>query len=262
MTDAAEALERTVAEIEALQAIYDQDFVVQSHSELAAAVEAIENGKAIEIPLRFTLQVNEDGLTLQCTLPPGYPIMSPAKVSVQGGRIRKEQDYLMRKLQANANELVGQEAILLLAHELVSLVDEMESRSTITAEEQETTSEIESLSRRWIWVHHITDTARRKSIVTEATELQLGGILKTGYPGIVVVEGRRCTEFVNWIKGSKSRPGGFGRNWGHHVKGEVEIEERKLPLDFVELEDMRDLGAACRQHGLEDEFLEYVMQHK
>jgi len=76
------------------------------------------------------------------------------------------------------------------------------------------------------------------------------------------VEGHDCDEFVNWIKGSKSQPGGFGRNWGHHVKCEIEITNRQLPLEFTELEDMRDLAAACKERGLEEEFLEYVMQHK
>jgi hypothetical protein len=73
-----------------------------------------------------------------------------------------------------------------------------------------------------------------------------------------------CEEFVNWIKESKIRPGGFGRNWGHHVKGEIWLpsDTRQLLVEFTELDDMRVLGAVSREHGLEEKFLEYVTQHK
>ena len=61
-----------------------------------------------------------------------------------------------------------------------------------------------------------------------------------------------------------SRPGGFGRNWGHHCRGEVNFAraEKCLPGIFDELEDMAVLGELCRNCGLEDEFLRYVLQHK
>ena len=66
-----------------------------------------------------------------------------------------------------------------------------------------------------------------------------------------------------WIKGNKSRPGGFGRNWGHHVRGEATIEVRQLPELFAELEDdMGKLGAVCKKFDVEDEFREFVLQHK
>ena len=120
--------------------------------------------------------------------------------------------------------------------------------------------------RRWIWVHHIKDKDRRKSIRKEAQDLNLGGFLKSGYPGIIVVEGKSaaCDEFVTWVKGNKSRPGGFGRNWGHHVKGELNfsVEACCLPREFAELEELADLAGICKDRGLENEFLEYVMQHK
>ena len=77
--------------------------------------------------------------------------------------------------------------------------------------------------RRWIWVHHITSVDRRKCIMREARSSNLTGLLKRGYPGVVLVCGPvdSCDEFTTWIKGNKSRPGGFGRNWGHHVRGEI-----------------------------------------
>lgn len=258
-----EALERAVAEIEALKAIYDTNFTMHSSSELNAANNVIENGDASVKVGEFNLSlVLSDGATiLSCTLPPGYPILAATRVSIQG-RTRKEQDSLTRQIQQKANELVGQEAVLELVHELQALIDKIETCHDATKQEIETPSKPNVLERRWIWVHHITDSARIKAILQEARELHLGGYLKSGYPGIVVIEGIACDGFVTWIKGNKSRPGGFGRNWGHHVRFQAVIPKRQLPTDFTEFQEMKDLAAACKECGLEEEFLEYVMQHK
>jgi hypothetical protein len=115
-----------------------------------------------------------------------------------------------------------------------------------------------------LWVHHITNKQRKEDIVREAQDHALGGYLKAGYPGIVVVEGaqKSCDDFIVWIKGNKSRPGGFGRQWGHHVREELLISDRQFPDCFVALEeDMAVLASVCRDHGLEEEFLQFVMQH-
>lgn len=252
-----------MAEIEALQAIFDTDFVLHSTSELAAATKAIENGDPTADDIEFHVSLQLGTIMLQCRLPAGYPITKSARVSIDA-RTRKEQEELTRRIQEKANEIVGEESILVLVHELQALVDAIEAyeNDNNTEKEIETTSKPKTLERRWVWVHHITDTARRKAIIQEARELELGGYLKWGYPGIVVVEGEHCDEFVTWIKGNKSRPGGFGRNWGHHVRFQAEITARQLPLEFTEFEDMKDLGAACKECGLEEEFLENVMQHK
>ena len=131
------------------------------------------------------------------------------------------------------------------------------------------------------------DAERRGAIAKEARDLGLGGFLKPGcarggaalgphrgaaaahpacdhkcaahptrrYPGIVVVEGEAsgCEAFVGWIKGSKGAAGGFGRRWGHHVRGEVgALAARQLPAGFEELaDDMGALGARCKERGLE-----------
>ncbi len=260
-----EALERAVAEIEALEAIYDTNFTLHSSSELVAATSAIENGDLSvlvgECCFKLSLVLVDGTIILNCTLPLGYPITAAARVSIQG-RTRKEQDALTRQLQQKANELVGQEAVLELVHELQALIDTIETCHNATKKDCESPCTPTILERRWIWVHHITDSARIKAIHQEARELHLGGYLKSGYPGIVVIEGNDCDEFVTWMKGNKSRPGGFGRNWGHHVRFQAIITERQLPGEFIEFQEMKDLAAACKECGLEEEFLEYVMQHK
>jgi len=122
-----------------------------------------------------------------------------------------------------------------------------------------------SIKRAWIWVHHISNADRLKQIVIEAQQHGLGGYLKGGYPGVVVVEGQSQSvdDFISWIKGNKSRPGGFGRNWGHHVRGEARVEKRQLPVQFEELEDdMSKFGSLCKEAGVDKEFREFILQHK
>lgn len=53
-----------------------------------------------------------------------------------------------------------------------------------------------------LWSHHLLATGKRKDIVNWASELQLYGISKPGYPGIIIVEGIEASvdEFVYRIK--------------------------------------------------------------
>jgi hypothetical protein len=37
---------------------------------------------------------------------------------------------------------------------------------------------------------------------------------------------------------------------------------KRLPSTFEELSELSDLSSACKECGLQEEFLEYVMQHK
>lgn len=250
-----------------------------------------ENAPQLEVEIRVS-----PATTMRCRLPPGYPEV-PAAVSVPAanGMRRAARDEVSRELNERAAELAGQEMVL----DLVEYLKEMLSRHSESedqvagASESNTANDTRAAAtlnheqsspsnwgRRWIWVHHITNGGRCKSIVAEARELGLGGYLKPGYPGVVVVEGSaaKCDEFVAFIKGNKSRPGGFGRNWGHHVRGHIDFDSdgddgkdveqsdhrgRRLPTEFQELEeDMATLSDKCNVCGLKDEFKEYVMQHK
>lgn len=275
--DQLECLQRAVSEIEALEAIYGSGcLTVRTPTELAAAVEAIESSAtSFHVPtLKLELKIEICNLeaSLHYTLPPGYPESSSVQVYMSSLSIQRSvEDELSTKLKNKATETIGYEVLMELAQYLQEMIEEVsdaEEQAPNCNEkiEKSVGATLSGFGRRWIWVHHITSTERRKSIVKEARTLHLGGFMKPGYPGIVVVEGGSCDDFVKWIKGNKSRPGGFGRNWGHHVRGEINMqghEQRQLPLDFHELdENMKELGALCKEHGLSDEFREYVLQHK
>ncbi|GAA5909264.1 hypothetical protein JCM6882_003782 [Rhodosporidiobolus microsporus] len=53
-----------------------------------------------------------------------------------------------------------------------------------------------------LWSHHLLATSKRKDIVAWSTELELWGLSKPGYPGVIIVEGVKegVDEFVHRIK--------------------------------------------------------------
>jgi hypothetical protein len=285
-----EALERAVNEIDALEAIYGNDggeddagssFSVLSLSELEAARSALEAATEEErvipqLELKVHTSVESDAgekinLSLHCRLPPGYPEQETALVSASLDGLRRSlREDLSSHLNRKSESMVGFEAVMELVEELKEmapsyLAKEQSIERGSKRQDSQDEKKTDMFGRRWIWVHHIKDSDRRKSIVSEARDLKLGGYLKSGYPGIIVIEGdaSACDEFVSWVKGNKSRPGGFGRNWGHHVRGQINFPSgtRHLPLIFEELENLAVLGGLCKEHGLEAEFLDYVLQH-
>jgi len=303
-----DALERTILEIDAMLSIFcpdDDDFTDESNQadygeEFAITTPtALERARSItdhpdetmplfDIP-RIDLETivrsmsgkksDKSGcVRLRICLPPGYPSISYAEVTVLStpkNFPRYHRDDLSTKIARRAKELRGSEAMMEIINECRDALEDWEANKSIhppiseemlTAQDDCDTANETTITRRcWIWVHHITNSGRLKQIVTEAQTLNLGGFLKGGYPGVVVVEGTSasCDEFVMWIKGNKSRPGGFGRNWGHHVRGESTVDVRQFPELFQELEDdMGKLGALCREFDVEDEFRNFILQHK
>jgi len=320
-----ESLDRALDEIEVIEAIYgcaEQDddaasaFSIISVAEHQKAKDFFATGSSddassgasipqLEIELRIPIINNDNDVepvcdaTLRWCLPPGYPLI-PAVVSIISltALRRGSREELSNEINQHAKELAGQEAILQLVECVKEKVaehlarDRLISNNVDTVTDEAQSSHSTKWGRRWIWVHHITNIDRCKSIVQEAKQLGLGGYLKPGYPGVVVVEGPslRCDEFVSFIKGNKSRPGGFGRNWGHHVRGHIDFDtcitdngnagnaeedsscgcakkqqqsRPQLTMEFKELEeDLATLGKLCRECGLDDEFKEYIMQHK
>ncbi len=300
-SDLLDALDRMVLEIQAMDAICNADagadadendvhkgFVVVSHQALEQAQSCLDEANASDVPSQIDVEAfvsteacdentsNNDGVRLRMSLPKGYPTIHRASVTVLHTPkfvTRGNHDTLSSQLQATANELIGSEAMMSIISECRNILSDLECNSSDDAAPSETKDDDTTsppidpvcVSRRWIWVHHITNNDRRKQIVIEAQDRNLGGFLKAGYPGVVCVEGDpvACDDFVVWIKGNKSRPGGFGRNWGHHVRGEATTEQRQLPEAFEELEDdMGVLGSLCRESNVEDEFREFILQQK
>ena len=239
----------------------------------------------IEILIRKNDMSSQIRAVSQITLPRGYPTKTAAAACVISVDTlsRSQREDISVKINEKAKLMLGSEMLMDLIqefqNELMDKLSELSPEDKADADDfgitkgcRHDTSNI-IFSRRWIWVHHITDNSRCKNIVQEARNYCLGGFLKSGYPGVVVIEGpsNSCDEFVSWIKGNKSRPNGFGRNWGHHVRGQIDGCDLKIMRSggdliesnsFTQLgEDLKELGEVCKEVGIEDEFLAYVMQH-
>jgi hypothetical protein len=100
------------------------------------------------------------------------------------------------RLLNRTQDLLGFEIMMEVTNECRDALDDWQSNSAsntnISMEDSipNSPSCTGSLSRRWVWVHHITNSGRIKQIVHEASQLHLGGYVKGGYPGVVVIEGQ------------------------------------------------------------------------
>ncbi len=123
------------------------------------------------------------------------------------------------------------------------------------------------LGRRLIYSHHIIAKTKRSIVADLASQNNLGGFVKIGWPGIILIEGHEddCIMYVEEIK--KLR-------WQYLVvRGEQQVElenesqlnnQRKLPNTFRELAEnqMSDLATICKDSGLEDLFLTSMKIYK
>ena len=313
--DKLESIERIVQEIEAIQLIFEDvnETVESSDSEVITTVliksedelrvfqevllsqdnESNHGDLTQKITVEVKLEIKSSTTSQKVkavahfTLSVGYPVSAPIHVYIisMDSMSQIKRDEIAIALNEKAIDTLGSEALLDLIQEFQNIaLDRLQNNEaknsdqcndTLTCDHS-TTSPI-NFSRRWIWVHHITNRDRCNDIVKEANSLLLCGYLKSGYPGVIVIEGKidSCDAFVNWIKGNKSRPGGFGRNWGHHVRGQIDnCEKRKLLNCLPEIEEINEnrtfhhlgeelkiFAAKCRECEIEDEFLAHVMQH-
>lgn len=270
-----ESLERAVQEVEALESIYGYSpggFTVHSEAELKMSRQATAEGVAagtagglpaewtaprLEIELQLEVELLDmDGVDaehivcrMRCGLPPGYPATAAASVSVSAeGLKRSKGDELTGLLQAKADALVGEEAVMELMQEL------QEAAPAIVAEERASIAAAATtvgsgprqlgpprLGRRWIVSHHLKNPTKRSNIVAWARDLELGGFSKPGYPGVIVVEGDAvaCDEY--WLRLRKETG-----NWKNlALRGEINTDVRPATDDatdtaaVIALEGMR-----------------------
>ncbi|KAF4040595.1 hypothetical protein GN244_ATG07270 [Phytophthora infestans] len=207
-------------------------------------------------------------LTLACPL--GYPKADPMLFEVNCPQLsRAEMERLNTELEelttaaCNNQEVAGLQLYQLM-HEFLTQVEANSSTVDVqsTAAAAEETSTPVTLGRRAIYFHHIIASNKRRVVKEWASELQLGGFSKIGWPGVVIVEGLEpnVQEYVRRLQHLR---------WKHiTVRGKQteELEEgssgdidslRRLPRSFHEYPEngMSDLATACRDAGLEELFL-------
>ncbi|CAB9522109.1 expressed unknown protein [Seminavis robusta] len=216
-----ESLERTVAELEALEAIYganDDDncgndetnlFQVVSLDELEEARRIIAEGDASVIPelkIEIACRLEEEGITIKlvCRLPVGYPEEKPAVVvSVQQSSVSNnkqwilhpsKRDALLTELNQTAESLVGAESVMTLVETLKELAPTYccsttsTSTTTTTNPQQQkiiTNDDDEQiLTITVISTHHLLDHAPDNYLAKGGTKHKLTGFYRFGTPGL------------------------------------------------------------------------------
>uniref|UniRef100_A0A7S1YPA5 Small nuclear ribonucleoprotein Prp3 C-terminal domain-containing protein n=1 Tax=Ditylum brightwellii TaxID=49249 RepID=A0A7S1YPA5_9STRA len=127
------------------------------------------------------------------------------------------------------------------------------------------------LGRRLIYSHHIIANSKRKAIADLASQYNLGGYAKIGWPGIIIVEGNEedCISYVDeirtfrWqyltVRGEEQEEIVTKNNESGNASSLTELlnKQRKLPMKFEELDQdqMSTLAGLCRDAGLENLFL-------
>lgn len=118
---------------------------------------------------------------------------------------------------------------------------------------KEATTSSSSLSRKLIYSHHIISKIKRRDLLKLSQEYELGGFMKIGWPGIIIIEGseNNCESFWKEIKRWQ---------WQHiEIRGEETLcgEERKFlnpPLQELDQNQMSYLAQYCQDIGLHDLF--------
>ena len=297
-----ECLRRSIDEVRALSSMYgdgssleeDPTEVVHHESLLDEVESLLDHGHAhvrsvpaLEVTVRLLgARLRGGGVDVAVRLPPGYPASCRAEVQVQGNarvtvddlrKIHQVAERAMFREVGDGEEtaVAGVEAVrseLTRMKEIHAVLEEThgESERERCAKEQSTQNsdlrKASGVARRLIWFHHIKAPSKRKAARVWAKELSLGGFVKPGYPGVIVIEGnlQDAEEYVKRLKQLtwKAMSVRVAEEEGERGDGEASGEcgttvsplaSRRLSSDFRELPEngLGEMGQALRQAGLE-----------
>jgi hypothetical protein len=231
--------------------------------------------EASEGLVSFRISFKNGEVALDIFLPATYP-STPVRISVTARSMtRFDQDRLTTTLNdsslAEAHKAEPEPHIF----NLFQLAEAFEpSPVTKVTAPRSVPCQPLKVERRLIYSHHIIAQEKRAAISANATELNLGGFVKHGWPGLIIVEGMD-TDVEEYYRRLKRF------QWKHlEVRGaetDVESDEcflsraatgrdiarvvdtlRRLSPGFDELGDGPEaLGVAairCRENGLADLF--------
>ncbi|BGP52607.1 hypothetical protein JCM8202_004865 [Rhodotorula sphaerocarpa] len=130
-----------------------------------------------------------------------------------------------------------------------------------------------------LWSHHLLATSKRKDIIAWSHELELWGLARPGYPGVIIVEGlaSNIDQFVQIVKSwqwkalqvrcevdgevvqpPKDVSPREAPTWAVRTRaqlGKVLDPEGRGKIGVREVEGLNELGEIMRSAGLEEVFL-------
>jgi len=217
-------LQQAADEIEVLKSAFADECFVEDHGLVAAVREAtagdagamvragdgldvwLSDAKAPQLRVVVTLAGPSRGCAIDLSLPKGYPQV-PLTCSLGGARglARADEETLLASVRdaARTAAAVGEGC----AFDVVQMAEAFVSSLAPHAPHGPPQSPAVQLGptrlrRLLIYSHHIIATDKRAAITAHALELRLGGCVKHGWPGVIIVEGEAggVDEYVRRLK--------------------------------------------------------------
>lgn len=206
-----EQAEAQLSELDLLASMFpgENELVVNDQLALAELKDCIEKrtmeGRSSKVyfTINMNLDVSEEAMvtfSLACILPFKYPAVVP-EITVRSVSLsRSQQTQLNSDLTAYLQQnFLGDVCILNATDWVKEHASGYISRDTTASPAPESTVQPVdlTLTRLWIYSHHIYNKCKRKNILEWARELALSGFSMPGKPGVVCVEGPQsaCEEF-------------------------------------------------------------------
>ena len=147
---------------------------------------------------------------LRFVLPPGYPHIAPAHLSLECEPSIYSALSALLKLASESIQ-TGEGGQLLVAFSTLreAVREECESHMPADPKEGSTADSTDDREqskghfvRAIIWFHHIAANSKRRFIVERARELGVSGASKAGWPGVIVCQGESAAidEYISSIK--------------------------------------------------------------
>lgn len=270
-------LHRRLEEIEALRSIYsgDGEFRMAPDEEAALNIsrQQVEDASPfVTVTFSFTIrlasvELGGSPVNVKFSMPVKYPETQAVRVIVDcSGSIRRQHHEMINAVaRETAEKLIGKESILQILQTVEETVQglkeyRMEEALEGSRSDSPLGASTKNLKRKLMWFHHIKSLEKRRRIIEWARELQLGGYCKPGFPGILIFEGEggavttytRRLQCLTWqaltVRGEEQEEAACGQ--------EIDVL-RRFPVGIRELNEngMSELGALCREAGLEALFL-------
>ncbi|KAK9870804.1 hypothetical protein WA026_009764 [Henosepilachna vigintioctopunctata] len=157
-----------------------------------------------ELDLTINLDIDSLKFQLYINLPQNYPEVPPV-IFVRNEKLNRQQNGKLNKdIKEFLEHSSNQEPCIFSA--ICWLQDNASKYVDLLSEVKEINENIEeSLSRLWIYSHHIYSKTKRREIISQAQAFNLNGFCMPGKPGVICVEGKtsNCNE---WWQSIRSMP--------------------------------------------------------
>ncbi|KAJ1958905.1 hypothetical protein IWQ62_004829 [Dispira parvispora] len=224
---------------------------VMENPEAAALVEHSNH------QFRFRLNLTEIGLSrqppvyLEIYVPTQYPRTYP-QVQVEGiPWTREEHREFSQFVDEQCEKYKGQTCLVALIEDvtewLTARIDKYNDMAVSGEKPKEpptpSNAPVRTLTCVVLWMHHLLSTTKRKQICQWALDLDLFGISKPGYPGVLIAEGPTdaINEYVRRLKALR---------WQALV---VRWEDTvPVPPEYTNMEDAYRIAPVLGQRGVRE----------